>query len=129
MPNRFARLAIHAVLIALAAFFLVPLLVVVFNALRSAEDIAHTGVIGLPRQLIWSNFSSTWSTYCISQHCDGIQPYFWNSVRMVTPATILSTLLGALNGYSLSLWRFHGDNVVFGIMTLGVFLPEQMRLV
>ena len=38
-------------------------------------------------------------------------------------------MLGALNGYSLALWRFRGDNWVFGIITLGVFLPEQMKLV
>ncbi len=25
------------------------------------EDIAHVGVIGLPHELIWSNFSRTWS--------------------------------------------------------------------
>src|SRR5580658_3918287 len=124
-----SRLAIHAALMILAAFFLVPLLVVVLNAVRGGEDIARHGVIGLPRELKWSNFSQTWSSYCIAQHCDGIQPYFWNSVRMVVPATIISTLLGALNGYSLSLWRFRGDTIVFGIMTLGVFLPEQMRLV
>src|SRR5258708_7652238 len=84
------RLALHAVLIAFAAFFLVPLLVVVFNALRSSADIAHSGVIGLPHELVWSNFGRTWSHYCIAQHCDGIQPYFWNSVRMVVPATIIS---------------------------------------
>jgi glucose/mannose transport system permease protein len=114
---------------AFAAFFLVPLVVVVLNSVRGAEDIAHNGVIGLPSEPIWSNFGRTWNSYCISQHCSGIQPYFWNSMRMTIPATIVSTLLGALNGYSLSLWRFRGDTVVFGIMTLGVFLPEQMRLV
>jgi glucose/mannose transport system permease protein len=124
-----SRLTIHGTLIAFAAFWLVPLLVVVLNSLRSTEDIAHGGVINLPHQLVWSNFSRTWSSYCIAQHCTGIQPYFWNSMRMVIPATIVSTLLGALNGYSLSLWRFRGDRFVFGIMTLGVFLPEQMRLV
>ena len=124
-----SRIAIHTTLIVLAAFFLTPLLVVVLNALRSSDDISRNGVIGLPHTLMWSNFSRTWSSYCISQHCDGIQPYFWNSVRMVIPATIISTGLGALNGYSLSLWRFRGDTVVFGIITLGVFLPEQMRLV
>ncbi|HEY8682057.1 MAG TPA: carbohydrate ABC transporter permease, partial [Rhodanobacter sp.] len=131
MPSRvtLSRVAIHATLIAFAAFFLVPLVVVVLNSLRSTEEIAHGGVIGLPHELMWSNFSGTWSSYCIAQHCDGIQPYFWNSMRMVIPATIVSTLLGALNGYSLSLWRFRGDTIVFGIMTLGVFLPEQMRLV
>jgi glucose/mannose transport system permease protein len=131
MPDRAAlpRIAIQAALAGFAAIFLVPLVVVALNSLRSTADIAHSGVIGLPHQLVWSNFTSTWSSYCISQHCDGIQPYFWNSLRMVVPATIISTLLGALNGYSLSLWRFRGDNIVFGIMTLGVFLPEQMRLV
>lgn len=131
MPRRatLSRMAIHAALITFAALFLVPLVVVALNSLRSTEDISHTGVIGLPHKLIWSNFSRTWSSYCIAEHCSGIQPYFWNSMQMVIPATIISTLLGALNGYSLSLWRFRGDNIVFGIMTLGVFLPEQMRLV
>jgi glucose/mannose transport system permease protein len=124
-----SRCAIHATLIVFAAFYLVPLVVVMLNSLRSTEDIAHAGVINLPRHLVWSNFSQTWSSYCISEHCTGIQPYFWNSMRMVIPATIVSTMLGALNGYSLSLWRFRGDKFVFGIMTLGVFLPEQMRLV
>jgi glucose/mannose transport system permease protein len=126
---RFSSVAINAALIMLAAVFLVPLVVVVLNSLRSTEDIARVGVMGLPHELMWSNFSRTWSSYCIAEHCSGIQPYFWNSMRMVIPATIVSTLLGALNGYSLSLWRFRGDTIVFGIMTLGVFLPEQMRLV
>src|ERR1700722_10503115 len=124
-----SRIAILAALILLPAFFLVPLLVVVLNSLRSTADINHAGVIALPSELMWSNFSRTWSSYCIAERCSGIQPYFWNSMRMVIPATIVSTLLGALNGYSLSLWRFRGDTIVFGIMTLGVFLPEQMRLV
>jgi glucose/mannose transport system permease protein len=127
--NKLSGVAIHFALIAFAAFYLVPLLVVVLNSLRSSEDIIHTGVIGLPHGLVWSNFGQTWSRYCIAQHCTGIQPYMWNSARMVVPATIISTMIGALNGYSLSLWRFRGDHLVFGIMTLGVFLPEQMRLV
>jgi glucose/mannose transport system permease protein len=129
MPSSVSRAAIHAVLIACAAFFLAPLTVVVLNSLRSAEDIARAGVIGLPHGLMWGNFSRTWSGLCIAEHCSGIRPYMWNSMRMTIPATALSTLLGALNGYSLSLWRFRGDSLVFGIMTLGVFLPEQMRLV
>jgi glucose/mannose transport system permease protein len=129
MPSRVSRLAVHAVLTLFAAFYLVPLAVVMLNSVRSTEEINHTSMIGLPHDFAWSNFSFTWSHYCIAEHCTGIQPYFWNSMEMVIPATILSTMLGALNGYSLALWRFHGDNWVFGIITLGVFLPEQMKLV
>ena len=32
--------------------------------------------------------------------------YFLNSIKMVVPAVIISTLLGALNGYVLTKWRF-----------------------
>jgi glucose/mannose transport system permease protein len=102
---------------------------VILNSVRSVEDIGQGSVIGLPRALAWQNYVEAWSQYCIAQTCAGIRPYMWNSLVMVVPATILSTLLGALNGYSIALWRFRGDNLIFGAMTLGVFLPEQMKLV
>ena len=38
--------------------------------------------------------------------CAGIKGYFWNSIKMVVPAVLISTLLGALNGYVLTKWRF-----------------------
>ena len=51
-----------------------------------------------------------------------------NSLAMVIPATIFSTLLGALAGYAISLWRFRGDSWIYGIVTIGIFLPQQMQL-
>jgi glucose/mannose transport system permease protein len=51
-----------------------------------------------------------------------------NSALVAVPATILSTLLGAIAGYAISLWRFRGDRWIFAIVTLGLFLPQQMRL-
>jgi glucose/mannose transport system permease protein len=65
----------------------------------------------------------------MAEHCWGIQPYMVNSLTLTIPATILSTFLGALAGYSISLWRFRGDQLVFGLVTLGIFLPEQMKLI
>ncbi len=47
---------------------------------------------------------------------------------MTIPATILSTALGAVNGYVLSMWRFRGAGLLFGLITLGVFMPGQMTL-
>jgi glucose/mannose transport system permease protein len=60
--------------------------------------------------------------------CEGMARYFWNSVFMVVPATIISTMLGAINGYILSKWRFPGSEIVFGCMLLGVFMPGQIAL-
>jgi len=123
------RWLLYAVLASFALFFLLPLVVVVLNSLRTAVEIGTTSVIGWPAGLAWQNYADAWGGYCIAQRCEGIRPYMLNSLLMVVPATILSTALGAIAGYSISLWRFRGDTVAFAIVIMGVFLPEQMKLI
>jgi len=126
---KWTRVIIYAALIILALMFLVPLGVVVVNSLRSSQEIAATSLIAWPSQVVFTNFGQAWSKFCMAEHCWGIAPYMLNSFTLTIPATILSTLLGALAGYSISLWRFRGDQFVFAVVTLGIFLPEQMKLI
>jgi glucose/mannose transport system permease protein len=127
--GRFGRFILYAVLVAFAMFYLAPLVVVLLNSFRSLEEITQTSVLGIPRSIHWDNWAQAWGSYCIGGMCSGISPYIWNSIAIAIPATIFSTLLGALNGYVLSLWRFRGSEIVFGVITFGVFLPAQMKLV
>jgi glucose/mannose transport system permease protein len=126
---KWSRVIIYAALTVLALVFLVPLGIVVANSLRSSQEIAATSMIGWPRHLTFANYGQAWNRFCMAEHCWGIQPYMLNSFTLVIPATIFSTLLGALAGYSIALWRFRGDQVIFALVTLGVFLPEQMKLI
>jgi glucose/mannose transport system permease protein len=126
---KWTRIIVYAALIVLALLFLVPLGVVVVNSLRSSREIAASSLIGWPSHLIFSNYAQAWNKFCMAEHCWGIEPYMLNSLTLTIPATIISTLLGALAGYSISLWRFRGDQFVFGVVTLGIFLPEQMKLI
>jgi glucose/mannose transport system permease protein len=48
---------------------------------------------------------------------------------MVVPATIISCLLGSLNGYVLSKWRFPGSETLFTLILFGMFIPYQSILV
>jgi len=123
------RVAVYAALLALAAFFLAPLVVTVLTSVRSNAEMAQRSLIGWPQHLDFSNFAVAWSSFCIAEHCTGIAPFMANSAEMAIPATVISTLLGAVTGYAIALWRFRGDNFIFGLVTLGVFLPEQMRLI
>jgi glucose/mannose transport system permease protein len=123
------RWLIYVLLAAFVVFFLTPLVVVVLNSVRTTEEIGHGSVIGWPSVFAWHNYLQAWSKYCIAQRCDGIRTYMWNSFVMVVPATAISTILGAIAGYSISLWRFRGDSVIFAIVLMGVFLPEQMKLI
>jgi glucose/mannose transport system permease protein len=122
------RILIYLVILLVAAAWLAPLVVVVLNSLRTNEEIAQTSMIGWPQQWAWSNYATAWSGFCVAQTCTGIRPYMLNSAIVTIPATIVSTLLGAVAGYAVSLWRFRGDRWIYGIVTLGIFLPQQMRL-
>jgi glucose/mannose transport system permease protein len=126
---KWTRLIVYAALIVLAILFLVPLGVVIVNSLRSNQEIAATSLIDWPTQVVFSNYAQAWNKFCMAEHCWGIEPYMLNSLTLTIPATIISTLLGALAGYSISLWRFRGDQLVFSVVTLGIFLPEQMKLI
>jgi glucose/mannose transport system permease protein len=57
-----------------------------------------------------------------------LRPFFWNSVAIVVPAVLLSTMLGAVNGYVLSKWKFRGSDTLFAFMLFGMFMPMQVVL-
>jgi glucose/mannose transport system permease protein len=122
------RMLIYFAVWLMAAAWLVPLLVVVLNSLRTAEEIVQTSMIGWPQQWAWSNYRIAWADFCVAQTCAGIRPYMLNSALVSVPATVISTVLGAVAGYAVSLWRFPGDRWLYGVVTLGLFLPQQMRL-
>lgn len=124
-----SRILIYMILLAAAALFIIPFAVIVSNSFRTLDEITRTSVLGLPTRFIASNWREAWSELCFGGVCSGIQPYFWNSVRLVIPATILSTALGAYAGYILALWRFKGSGIVFAIITFGIFLPGHVKLI
>ncbi len=123
-----SRVVIYGLLALFSIVYIVPLLVVVTNAFRSNAEIAAMGLISPPQSFNLSAWPQAWSDFCIGGQCNGVARYFWNSVMMVVPATIISTALGAINGYVLSKWRFPGSEIVFGCMLLGVFMPGQIAL-
>ena len=126
---KWQRPIVYALLVVLAVLFLVPLAVVMVNSLRTSQEIVATSMIGWPQRFVFENYPDAWDRFCMAEHCWGIEPYMANSLAIAIPATIISTLLGAVAGYAIALWRFRGDQIVFGIVTLGIFLPEQMKLI
>jgi len=123
-----SRIGVYGFLAIFALIYLLPLFVVVANSFRSLPEITHNGLIGLPHDLTLRAWPQAWSKFCVSGACAGIQRNFYNSLMMTIPATVISTLLGALNGYVLSKWRFRGSELLFVCITLGVFMPGQIAL-
>ena len=122
------RVAIYGFLGLFALIYLLPLFVVVANSFRELPEIARNGLIAVPHSLSFKAWPQAWAHYCVAGTCEGIQRNFYNSLIMTIPATVISTLLGAINGYVLSKWRFPGSETLFACMTLGVFMPGQIAL-
>ena len=127
--GRGARFLIYCALVIFCLFYLLPLYVMVVNSLKPLAEIQAGGMMALPRDWTLAPWASAWSTAQIGVAATGLRPYFLNSILMVVPAVAISTVLGALNGYVLTKWRFRGDTWVFGLMLFGCFIPFQIVLI
>ncbi|WP_284619265.1 carbohydrate ABC transporter permease [Aquabacterium humicola] len=127
------RLTIHrvllwTVLLLFAAWFLAPLYVMLVTSLKDMEQVRTGHLLSLPTDPTFAAWAKAWSSACTGTDCGGLKPFFVNSVLMVVPAVAVSTLIGALNGYVLSKWRFRGSETLFALMLFGVFMPMQVVL-
>lgn len=123
-----SRGLVYAVLLLAALFFLAPLYVMLATSFKDAEQIRSGSLLGLPASINWSPWQTAWSSACTGVDCNGLKPFFINSVMMTVPAVLFSTAWGAVNGYVLSHWKFKGSELLFGFMLFGVFMPFQVVL-
>ena len=122
------RVVLFAILGLFALYYLMPLFVMVANSLKSLDEIRTGSLVSLPREVTFDAWTKAWQSACVGVRCEGIRSYVWNSVAMVVPAVLISTALGAINGYALTKWRFRGANTIFALMLFGAFIPFQVVL-
>jgi glucose/mannose transport system permease protein len=123
------RVLIWSLLLFFAVVFLLPLFVMVMTSLKTLDEIHDGNMLAFPRSPTIVPWLKAWGEACIGLSCDGIRGYFGNSLMLVAPAVTISTLLGALNGYVLTKWRFPGHNYVFALMLFACFIPFQAVLI
>ncbi|MGK0462731.1 MAG: glucose/mannose transport system permease protein [Candidatus Azotimanducaceae bacterium] len=126
---RAGRAFLYLVLILFAVYYLLPLYVMLVNSFKPLDEIRRGDMMALPDMWTIAPWASAWSTAQIGVQATGLKPYFMNSIAMVVPAVLISTVLGSLNGYVLTKWRFRGDGIVFGLLLLSCFIPFQIVLI
>ncbi|MDU5676174.1 MAG: carbohydrate ABC transporter permease, partial [Pseudomonas aeruginosa] len=114
-----SRLAVHLTLWGACALYLVPLLVMLLTSFKTPDDIRTGNLLSLPDTFTVIGWLKAW---------DSVGAFFWNSVLITVPGVLISTFIGALNGYVLSMWRFRGSQLFFGALLFGCFLPFQVIL-
>jgi glucose/mannose transport system permease protein len=122
------RIVVYGLLILVALYYLMPLFVMLTTSIKTLEEIRAGNLVALPGTVTFEAWSKAWGSACTGADCSGLKNNFWASVSFVLPAVAISTLIGAFNGYVLTLWRFKGSDLLFTIMLVGCFIPFQVVL-
>jgi len=114
------RAAVYAALVVAALYFLVPVYVPLVTALKSFANVNLSEMWSLPRKLSLDGFGKA---------LEKLSPNLRNSLVLTLPATVVSALLGSLNGYVFAKWRFRGADLLFVLILFGMFIPYQSILI
>lgn len=109
----------YGILILFALFFLTPMYVLLSTSLKSFSEVSINTMWQLPTSLSFSGFKEAFFK---------LAPNVLNSFYLVIPATLISAMLGSMNGYVLSHWKFKGSDTLFALILFGMFIPYQSVL-
>ncbi len=120
-----SRVSIYAVLVTAAVFFLLPLVVMVLTSFKTLDDVRGGSILALPREFTIQPWLTAWNSACVGVNCVGLKGFYLRTFLMVVPAVMLSTVIGALNGFALTKFTFPYSRLVFGLIMFGCFTPYQ----
>jgi glucose/mannose transport system permease protein len=107
-------------LIFFGAIVLMPVYVLVVTSLKGVAETDPSHAWSLPTVWTLDAWRDAW---------DQLSPNLTNSFKLAIPATVISTVLGSLNGFVLARWRFPGADVVFTFFLFGMFIPYQAVMI
>jgi glucose/mannose transport system permease protein len=110
----------YLALFALACFFLMPVYALLLTALKNPAEVSVVRMWEWPSSLSLDSFEAVWPE---------LKQGFVNSVLLAIPASLISSALGAANGFVLAKWRFPGADFVFPLILFGMFIPYQAVLI
>jgi len=132
---RWSRVLLYGVLIAFAVLYLMPVYVLLVTGLKSFDEVSLSTMWGLPSTLSLDSFIKAWTGGEAAEGYGGLAAFgglgknFVNSLYLTIPATLISAMIGSINGYLLTKWKFRGSDILFIFLLFGMFIPYQSILI
>ncbi len=120
VSRRLTHAALYAVMILLAAIYLLPIYLLLITGLKPFAEVDLQTMWRLPSQIGLDNFLEAFNK---------LWPHLRNSLFMVIPSSFISSMLGSINGYIFSKWKFRGADTIFTLILFGMFIPYQSILI
>jgi glucose/mannose transport system permease protein len=113
-------LARFLALLAFVVLFLIPIYVLLVTSFKPLTEADPSRAWVLPKAWTTEGWRAAWTA---------LSPALWNSVKLAVPGAIISSLLGSMNGFVLSKWRFPGADAVYMLFLFGMFIPYQAVMI
>ena len=126
--KKLSRIFLFLVLGLFVFYYITPLYVMIVTSLKTMNEIRDGNLFSLPNTINFDAWKIAWAGRGEGTSDTYLKPYFFNSLKITIPALIMSTLLGAINGYALTKWKFKGANLIFLLFLFGTFIPYQAIL-
>jgi glucose/mannose transport system permease protein len=111
-----ARWLRGTLLVLFVLLFLIPVYVLLATSFKPLSEADPGQAWNLPQ---------VWTTEAWAVAWEKLQPGIVNSFLLAVPGSLISAVLGSMNGFVLSKWRFPGADVVFTLFLFGMFIPYQ----
>lgn len=120
--NRFGlgRTLKYAFLLLSLLLVLIPVYVIIITSFKSITDADPSRTWALPQEWTFENWALAW---------ESLRAPIMRTIAMVVPSALISAMLGSMNGFVLSRWRFPGANMVFTLILFGMFIPYQAVMI
>lgn len=115
------RVIVLAVMIIMAALWVVPILASLVTSVRSYDDIMMRGFFAVPKKITMSNFRDAWIQGKVGR-------YLVNSFRITLPTLFLMLFFSSLTAFALVRFRFPGNRLIYLMYVGGMLLPFQVLL-
>ena len=122
------NIVLYGILLFAGLYYLLPLYVMIVTSLKGMPEIRLGNVFSPPLEITFEPWVKAWSSACTGLACDGLQPGFMNSVKILIPSVFVSIAIASVNGYALANWKFKGSEVFFTILLFGAFIPYQVMI-
>jgi len=104
-----------------------PIYVMVINSLKGVKNVYLINAFKLPEKLDFSAWSVAWSG--TDYFPQSISESMIRTLLFVVQASIISAVIGSINGYVFAKWKFKGSNFVFTMFLFGMFIPYQAIMI
>jgi len=113
-------LTIYYIILALfTVFYVLPFYVALSTSFKPFEEVSISNMWKLPSKISFEGFKEAFAR---------LGPNLKNSFYLTIPATLISAIIGSINGFALSKLRFKYSNTVFALILFGMFIPYQSVL-